>query len=249
MKINFLVIGTVKGGTTALAKFLAGHPQVCMAPDKEVRYFDIEARYAHDVDYATYHAAFPNFTGQPAVGEATPGYMYFPGTMARIRAYNPDMKLIAVLRDPAERAFSHHQMTRRNKRERWPFWLAIRLEELRLRMAPPGTGMGEVRRWATYVRRGFYAQQLEAVYQEFPRDQVLLLRNEDLAERHEETMRTVFTFLGVDSAFVSPAARHHEGNYSRRLHPRDRRFLQKCYADDLAALEAISGWDLSAWRT
>lgn len=104
-RVTFLIAGTQKGGTAALAQFLAQHPQIFISRQKELHFFDTDTYFRGATpDYAWYHQHFEGSEGYRAVGEATPIYMSWPAAAPRIKAYNPAMKLIMILRNPAERA-------------------------------------------------------------------------------------------------------------------------------------------------
>lgn len=244
MKVGFLVIGTQKGGTTALHRFLSEHPDISMPTDrKELHHFD-----APDVDAPgaldRYHARFD--PDRAIAGEATPIYMYWPGVIERIHAYNPDARLIAILRNPVDRAYSHYEMVRQLGVERLSFHHAIRVEPIRRwllssRRNPPG-----VHRRYSYVHRGFYAAQLRRVLEWFPADQLLVLRNEELAGHHTETLDRVCDFLGVSRMGHDRPERVYSHRYAP-MDDADRRHLVDVYADDVAELESMFGWDCSDW--
>ena len=122
VKVGFLIAGTQKGGTSALDAYLREHPDICMANQKEVHFFDNEAIFNGDnSDYAVYHAAFSLKTSQQLLGESTPIYMYWHAAPKRIWQYNPDMKFLIMLRNPIDRAYSHWNMERGRKRDSLSF--------------------------------------------------------------------------------------------------------------------------------
>ncbi len=132
MQVNFLIAGAQKSGTTALHRFLSEHPRICMASRKEVHFFDKNKNFKiSSPDYDTYHKNFPNPSDDQIVGEATPRYICWPSAPQRIKEYNPDMKLIFILRDPVERAYSQFIMEKKRGKEPFPFFVAIRLEKIR----------------------------------------------------------------------------------------------------------------------
>lgn len=206
--VNCLIIGAQKSGTTALASFLAEHPDICVAPAKEVHLFDApdfeESREFCDARYA---AAFPNFRGQAIVLEATPIYMYLPIAIERIRRYNDAIRLIAILRHPSERAVSHYAMERRRHTESLPLGAALLAEPFRLWRRRGDLAWDSAVRTKSYVDRGFYSRQIAHLTACFPRQQLLLLRTEDLREHHEATLETVYRFLGVARPDSLPIAR------------------------------------------
>lgn len=242
-RVTFLIAGTQKGGTTALAQFLAQHPQIFISRQKELHFFDTDKFFRGPTpDYAWYHQHFEGSEGYRAVGEATPIYMYWPAAAPRIKAYNPAMKLIMILRNPAERAYSDYIMERRRGFEHLPFRWALRLEPVRSALLP-----SKWRRLYLYADRGFYSQQITRLLQYFPREQMLFLKTEELREEHERTLQRVCAFLGVD-AF--PACKQ-EIVFSHEydpMPPADWARLQDIFAREYAALEQLLGWDCSAWR-
>ena len=134
MKINFVIGGTQKGGTSALDSFLRQHPEICMPESKkELHYFDREENFAGKPNYKKYHANFKPGPAHRVIGEATPIYMYWNAAPQRIRDYNPEMKWILVLRNPVERAFSAWNMETKRGAENLPFREAVEREEERCR--------------------------------------------------------------------------------------------------------------------
>ena len=103
--VNFIVVGVQKAGTTALFDYLGDSPAVALSKVKEVHFFDDETVDWSKPDYGPYHAQFESSAPAALHGEATPIYLYWPGSLERIAAYNPDIRLIVMLRDPVERAW------------------------------------------------------------------------------------------------------------------------------------------------
>lgn len=252
-RVDFLIVGAQKSGTTALAHFLSKHPEICMAPAKEVHFFDDPG--LQDSDWAGHEIAeryrehFGNFSGQRRVGEASPTYMFLPGVPERIRHYNPAMKLIAILREPAERAVSHYEHSRRLGHERLPFLAALILEPLRLFRDRRDLGEGSSLRRHSYARRGQYAFQLKTLQSLFPAERLLFLRTEELANQHRETLLRVCAFLDLEppSSLPDPETIH---SFKRRhsVPAWSRRWIaRRCLASTLE-LERLLGWDLQEWK-
>lgn len=199
-EVNFLIVGTQKGGTTALSTFLAEDPQICMAPSKEVHFFDapdFQDDWSKQEITDKYRGAFPNFDGQQLIGEATPIYMYLPGVVERIYRYSPKMKLIVLLRDPIARAISHYHMEQKRNVERFPLTLALLLEPIRRRCAKHDVSFDSPIRSYSYVDRGRYSRQVALLRKLFPDGQLLILRTEDLWGRHDQVVARVYEFLGL----------------------------------------------------
>lgn len=243
MKVNFIIGGTQKGGTSALDMYLRAHPEICMANKKEVHFFDNENNFhASEVDYDAYHL---NFTREPRhkiVGEATPIYMYWRDAPRRIWQYNPEMKLIVLLRNPIDRAYSHWNMERQRNAETASFWDAIRNEDERCREALPYQ-----HRVYSYVDRGFYLEQLRRLWAYFPKKQVLVLKNEELQKNPNETLQKVFAFLDVSQLPLMNAAKIQSFPYTSSMSKAERGYLRSVFEYEIRTLERVLGWDCSKW--
>jgi hypothetical protein len=217
---NFLIIGAAKSGTTAVWHYLRQHPEIYMSPTKHTRFFAFEveepsfqgpaptmrgpAGKNQSVPYAitdidAYHALFDGATCEIAIGEASHSYLYQPQAAQRIRNYSPEMKLIAILRNPAERAFSHYRQMVRDGRELIPdFAQALAEEEARVRDDW----------WPDfhYIQTGLYYAQLKRYFALFERDQLKIYLYEDLDSDPFGVSRDIFRFLGVHESFAPQAA-------------------------------------------
>ena len=266
---SFLVIGAQRAGTTTLFDQLLLHPdlhgpvggrgEVTWA-DKEIHFFD--ERFLLGPTW--YRSFFPltlrrrwarTRGGDVVAGEATPYYIFHPLVPERVAATIPDVRLIAVLRDPVERAYSHYQMMRRSKREDLSFEDALAAEADRLASESEveleaGTtrfriGTGERRkhyhhRHHSYFARGLYAEQLERWLACFPREQLLVLAVEDLADRQAETLRRVLDFLGVRPLELHGDAVANQGSYAP-MPSETRAELESRYAEPNARLVELLG--------
>ena len=244
MRVDFLIAGVQKGGTSALDAHLRKHPEICLASGKEVHFFDSEGRFpvGPSDDYADYHAIFKPGPATKITGEATPIYMYWKSAPGRIRAYNPEMKILIVLRNPIERAFSHWNMERERGTDKLSFWEALQNEEVRCRTALPLQHTVY-----SYVDRGFYMTQLRRIWDHFPQDQVLILRNETLRQHPGPTLDQVCQFLGV-ARFREVRRRDvYSIPYEAPMSRRERDFLRRSYQGEIHELEKVLGWDCSDW--
>lgn len=237
--VSFLIAGVQKGGTTALFDYLGDYPDIALPAVKELHHFDDETLDWANPDPAAYHARFPAPDGRPC-GEATPIYTYWPNSLERIRAYNPAMKLIVVMRDPVQRAWSHWRMEYARGAETETFAWCIREGRQRLFEAEP---WGHHREFS-YVERGFYGEQAERLLGLFPREQLLFLTSEALRTAHGATLDRVRGFLGLPPA-PAPAARvSHAGreiDYPSTLTPEDVSHLRAVYARDAERLADLTG--------
>src|ERR1700737_3631850 len=180
-RLDFVVMGAQKSGTTALHYFLRKHPQIALPNRQELHFFDDEEIFSgQPVDYELLHRHFRVRAGLALIsrcllaGEVTPSYLYWEPSVERIWNYNPEIKLIILLRNPIDRAFAHWNMQRFKDREPLDFLDALKEEPRRI--AQPLTI--ESRRFA-YVDRGFYSDQLDCVFKFFPREQVEIVKFEN----------------------------------------------------------------------
>jgi len=239
MRVDFVIGGTQKGGTSALDSFLRQHPEICMPETrKELHFFD---READDTDYKKYHANFKP-KQQRVIGEASPIYMYWETAPYRIWKYNPKMKWILALRNPVERTLSAWNMETKRGKEKLSFADAIEKEPERCREALPLQ-----HRVYSYTDRGFYAHQVRRLFNIFGKDNCLVLLNEELRNDHKKTLRRVFEFLGVESSFVPPEASVFEQEYSIQIDIQLKSRLIDTFYFDIKELERLLGHDLSGW--
>ncbi|WP_395671820.1 sulfotransferase domain-containing protein [Phenylobacterium sp.] len=238
-RVSFIIAGVQKGGTTALFDYLA-EPGVALSTVKEVHFFDDESQNWGAPDYDAYHARFGPPDGRPC-GEATPIYVYWPGSLERIAAYNPAMRLIVLLRDPVARAWSHWKMEYARGAETERFAWCIREGRQRLFDARP---WGHHREFS-YVERGFYGEQMARLLALFPREQVLVLTSDALREDPGAALAKVRAHIGAPIG-PAPARREvHVGrqmDYPSELTAEDVAFLRRIYATDQARLRDLVGF-------
>ena len=242
--VDFLICGAQKCGTTALDFYLRQHPLLCFPSKKELHYFDDDAAFAGGTpDYGTYHAWFAPEARHRLLGETTPIYLYKPEVMPRIHAYNPHMRLIAVLRDPVHRAYSHWNMFRARGESQIDFRDALE-RELAI-MAEPTKDEAS---GYTCIRRGLYAAQLTRLWQHFPRAQTLILRHERLLAEPEAVLACVCDFLGVPRLKGITPRQVHAYPYPAPMADADRQLLLACFREDTEQLQQLLDWDCSTWR-
>ncbi len=240
--VDFLICGTQKGGTSALTAYLTAHPHVCMANNKEVHFFDNDPLFTAPPNYDIFHAAFNPGPSHRLFGEATPVYMWWHAAPQRIWAYNPNMRLIVLLRNPTERAYSHWTMEHARHADTATFGNAIRNEERRCRSALPLQ-----HRLYSYISRGFYLEQLRRLWTFFPRRRTLALKSEDLRHAPGATLDQVCDFLAIDRLADVVPQTVHASSYGAPMDAADRDFLRDKYEYDVRALERELAWDCSDW--
>ena len=243
MKVDFLIAGTQKGGTSALKAYLQDHPEICIARREEVHFFDREEHFKDDpVDYSVYHQWFRPHGRHRVFGEKTPIYMYWEDVPRRVWEYNPNMKWLLLLRNPIERAYSHWHMEHARNKDPVDFWSALQNEHARSRVALPF----QHRRYS-YVDRGFYTEQLRRIWLFFPREQTLILKSEELRASPTATLNTVCQFLGVAPFSHVDPLNVRSQVYASPLGRRERRYLARVFEYEIKELEQLLGWDGSDW--
>ncbi|MGH7824190.1 MAG: sulfotransferase domain-containing protein [Candidatus Binatia bacterium] len=242
-KVDFLICGTQRGGTSALYRYVREHPEICWARRKEVHYFDSERHFRRKPQYSKYHSFFNPQSSHKVLGEATPAYMYWYDAPRRIWEYNPSIKLIIILRNPIDRAYSHWNLLR-HRTPNVSFWEAIQNERERCRSALPLQ-----HRSYSYVDRGFYLEQLRRLWTYFEQKQMLILRNEDLRRRPQEVVDKICRFLEINPLpELKPAVEHQPRYpYSGPMGVRERDYLRHIFEYEIRDLERVLGWDCSRW--
>ena len=240
--VDFMIVGAQKCGTTALGQFLAEHPEIGMSSQKEVHLFDapdyVAGTGARDTD-ARYQRYFEHVSDVAIRGEATPIYMFLPDVAGELKRYNADIKLIVLVRDPAERALSEYYMQKARARETKPLWLALLLERWRLGRDGDPRRMRSATREHAYRSRGLYSLQLQRLYRHFDRERVLVVRRNDLLHDHDATMERVFAFLGVSTEFRVARDVVFAGDEVRRPHRVTRALLRLSYAAEFRRLRRL----------
>jgi hypothetical protein len=191
----------MKSGTSSLYSYLAQHPQILPSSKKEVHFFDNNFQRGEQ----WYRAHFPlkqQISAGFITGEASPLYLFNPIVANRIYELIPKVKLIAVLRNPTERAISHYFHEVRKNRENLPIMEALQAEETRLARVLQCREFDDFPYiHFSYKKRGIYIEQLQEFWQYFSKEQLLCLRSETLFEELQRTLREVFAFLEVDETF------------------------------------------------
>jgi hypothetical protein len=204
---TFFVVGAQKAGTTYLYHTLRRHPQIFLPPRKELRYFQPEHRHSWSLE--RYRAVYADAIGYQASGEITPFYLFDPLVPGRIHQQCPTAKIIIMLRDPVERAYSHYLDRRRDIDDRFDhaesFHEALRRYENR-----------SAREWSfsqEYIEHGLYHVQVRRYLDAFGRDQVLILLFNKLEKDPNEVLMRIARFIGVDPDFFAT------GDVSQPRHP------------------------------
>ncbi|MFZ6011973.1 MAG: sulfotransferase family protein [Bacteroidota bacterium] len=201
---DFLIIGAGKSGTTSLDNYLKQHPQIFVPSVKEPNFFGYENTKIEDfkgnqeeinhyrgsvTDLQTYLDLFKNAAPRQVKGETSNTYMYHPEAPARIKHYNPDMKLIAVLRQPAGRLYSRFlHLARENRLPTAEFKDCLNKNTI----------------WwqrNDLIKEGFYFRNLKSYYELFPKENIRVYLYEEFNDKTEEVLKDIYRFLGVDENY------------------------------------------------
>ena len=220
---NFLIIGAPRSGTSMLYESIRFHPEIFMSTNKEPLFFGFQSGtgfYQGPGDLQpmlgldTYRSLFGSVKDEKAIGEASTLYLYNPHTPQHIMASIPGAKLIAILRNPVDRAFSHFYTHRLDGREPLTdFAMALSAEEARMQAG-----------WSPfwfYKHVGYYSEQIARYLSVFDREQLRFFLYDDLVSNPSQVFRSIFEFLGVNETFpVNTTIRFHPSGIpkNRALH-------------------------------
>lgn len=253
--ISFLICGAQKSGTSALHQYLLEHPEINLSKTKELHIFDDEKRDwsekgIRNIDKDIKHY-FDDGDEAKKRGEATPSSMWWRPSMQRIWQYNDKMKLIAILRNPITRAYANWEMENSKGRDIEKIHTTLEAEEERCREALP-----QQHRVYSYLSRGLYSEQIRRIWQYFPRKNLLLIRQEELRQRPERTLRVVYDHLEVNETKFNEI-KNVESWKSVRTLKKDRtkvkqkleavKAIENVYRNEIKNIEEITGWDCSSW--
>ncbi|SHJ39929.1 sulfotransferase family protein [Cycloclasticus pugetii] len=205
---TFLIIGAARSGTTALYTYLKQHPDIFMSANKETNFFAFEneklkclgpgADYINNsiTKLAEYQDQFANASRETAIGEASPLYLYNESAPKNIHQHLPDVKLIAILRNPIEQAYSHFLYAKRQTIEPLDdFLIALNSQNVR-----------KLNKWQPlfqYSQFPKYHQQLQRYFDVFPKEQIEIFTYEEFTNDPQKVMSNIYEFIGVDKHFVA----------------------------------------------
>lgn len=255
---DYLILGTQRGGTTTLQKHLTRHPRIKSARfAKGVHFFDVN----HQRGEMWYRSHFHTGSGTAIVGrrypiltgEASPYYLYHPLAAERIANLLGDARLIVVLRDPIERAFSHHQHEVARGFEDLSFEDALEAEPHRLAgeeekiIEDPGY-VSYSHQHHSYLDRGLYHRQLAAYFEHFPRDQIFIADSADLFQRPAEVYSRLLGFLGVEPYRLSEFEHLNPAPRTSKVQPSTRSFLEEYFREPNRKLAELVG-ETPSWAS
>jgi len=200
-KPNFIVIGAMKAATTSLYTYIKQHPEIFMTKEKEPMFFNnfnqdnnykiLGSESKKPTTYKQYLTMFDDVINEKAIGEASPTYIYNKKAPQLIKENLPNVKIIAILRQPTDRAYSNYLHTKRSDRENaTSFQEAIELEKKRIKD-----------NWSPlyhYIEKGYYSEQLRRYYKLFPKEHIKIYLFDDIVTNTKETLKDIFNYLEVD---------------------------------------------------
>lgn len=252
---DFVLIGAQKSGTTTLYDLLCLHPRVLRASYKEPAFFSFGFNWRHGESWYRKHFPTRYRMGAAALtGEASTSYLLMPAAPVRMRRVLPDARLLVILRNPVDRAYSEYHMNVARGLEHGPFADAVRRDPGsaygRLESDPEDDG--HLSRYSnafvdnTYLLRGQYARHLRRWFRHYGRDRFLVLTSEELRADRQRTCDRCFRFLGLEPSALPPAPDSNVGRYPP-MDRRTRRFLAEYFRPHNAELESLLGlrfgWD------
>jgi len=244
---EFLIIGTERGGTTSLHTYLMENRRVARALRKEIHYFDQN----YNKGWTWYLSHFPIRKNDVLSGEASPHYYFFPEAAERVAENLPNGKLIILLRNPIDRAYSHYQHEVANGYEKLSFKDAMSREfdmsdgtwrPRNLR----STGMFQYVHFS-YLSKGLYVTHLKPWLAKIPRERFLFLKSEDFFRNPGEVLSRTLNFLGLPPADQSSFRTYNEGEY-QSLDAKLRSELLDFYAPYNDELSSLLSMDLRDWK-
>ena len=237
---DFLGLGTQKGGTTTLHRLLGKHPDVFLPACKEVHFFDQN----YSAEEAWYREHFQAARADQRCGDITPFYLFHPDVPGRIYQHIPNARLIVLLRDPVERAISQVFHAQRLGFEPLPIDEALAAEQSRLATGDPYSFQKH-----SYLSRSRYLEQLDRYEALFPREQLLILRSEDLFSTPERIWQELLSFLelkSIDWPGALPRANAGDG-LGDQIDPALRQHLRQQLAETVSGVRSRYGitWEWS----
>lgn len=260
-RVDFLVVGCMKCGTTTLREVLGAHPEIHV-PDRELHFFGNHERYLSvwrggEIDAAALHDAYGRHyeTDRPVRGGKTPNYIISGLTIERIQRFHPQARIVVMVREPVSRARSHWEhlerqlasgkATRAMVEPTLAAHLEMNLRDIERARQPAAEIAG-----SNVLYRGLYAEQIRRVHRFFPPERVHVGVLDDLRDDPGSFFRSLFGFLGVsyDAGAVAAGARGGGGSKREPLDEDTRRFLREFYAPSVRELEELLQRELPGWK-
>ena len=207
MKLDFVVAGAAKSGTTTLNRLLMQHPDILLPRIKETNFFSYEKEFEKGMQY--YNSFFIGVSTDKCIGEVCPSYMYYTNVPERLfNEFGSELKIIFILRDPVDRAFSNFLMHKRRGYQKFDFEYAIKKEEKRIEE-------GAETSYKDYIRIGFYASQIKKFESYFKNIKIIFF--EDFINNQNKIANDIFSFLGVEKIQISETHSNNSGEIRSKI--------------------------------
>ena len=248
MKPTFLIIGTMKSGTTSAEYYMNQHPDI-YCHWGEIRFFDRDSNYEKGIDWYEKH-----FTKTKKVvkhrGEKTPIYSFFRKCILRIKHHYPDIKLIIFLRDPVMRAYSQYnhmiqESKKKNSKNKYPMYIDPKTTFKSLIHSELKNL--NYREKKSIVQRGFYIDQIEFILKYFPRKNLKIIITEWYLKDHIKWNNELFEFLEVETLEYLKPEMQHKRNYIIDKYKEDFNLLKKIYRPYNKRLFKFLGFKIKEW--
>jgi|TARA_R110000868_G_scaffold84_15_gene937 hypothetical protein len=232
-KLDYLVIGAQKGGTTSAIRHLNQHPDIFIF-GRELHFFDSQS---FNGDYKKYHKNFPD---DKIIGEKTPSYCYLQYAIDRIYEYNPDIKLVLFLRDPVKRAFSEWNMHRRMNMKQDFLESVKEIEDVPL---------SDIKKNGYWVlQRGLYIDHIEYILSKFKRENLYVGISEKIKKNPLEEYNNVFEFLGLPKLdYIGFTESINRSKYERPMTEDEKNYMKDKYRDKSKKLFDFLGYEIEEW--
>ena len=240
-KVDAAIVGAQKSGTTWLAESLSNHPEICLAFGKEAHLFDQVEVQEEGVNPALFSQKFPKPSNIQKLLDATPSYMYLPGCLEALKRNNPDVKVIAIIRDPGERAISHFYHSKKLGHENRSLVFAL-LQERKKLQNEISESLRANSSWRnhSYIDRGRYLHQMQAILNLFP--DALVIPFKHLATKPQEVLNTTQDFLGLRKIEL-PTLPPINANFGRRKHRVVSKLIRLYTSSDTRATKKLLHWE------
>ena len=238
--LDFIIAGTMKGGTTAAITNFSKHPDISMVKE-EIHYFDKKSNYQKGIEWYKKHFDY----SKKMVGDKNHDVMYEYSCLELLQMINPQVKIILFLRNPIERAYSHWKMTRDIFKNNKSFEYSV-MDEINNRWNE--NRLAKIAFWYHFVQRGLYYQQITEILKYFPRDNIHIAISEKIRNNMSEEYQKIFSFLNLNNyndnfeeVFISKSSDKLEKD--SKIY----KILQKLYSDDVKNLEKLLGYKTEWW--
>ncbi len=255
-KVNLVLAGVARAGTSGIIYGLKQHPEIYVGRDEsnldedETKFFDQEENFSISsttqliTNYENYHNKFfKNIdVSKKIICSNAPIYSYWENALKRLWYYNKDIKIIIILRNPVERAYSHWNKEKNNGREKLSFHEAIKKETKRSRNFLPYQN-----RRSSYTDRGFYTVQIKTAWKFFDKKNILFIKYDDFCNDPNSIFKSIFEFLKISQVEIKSKYVGKQ-SYAGEINKEDFEFLKELFFYDICETEKLLNWDCSDWK-